>query len=76
MNRKRKADARATGIGFVLKTDSFTGGDNKAFSKPNYTVPDRRHQCQKCSIYESRLRQMETQCDRLATYIDRLECGP
>ena len=37
MNCNKKAEARATGIGFDLKTNNLTGGQNKAFSYSDYT---------------------------------------
>ena len=38
MNCNKKADARATGIGFDVKTNNLTGGQNKAFSYSDSTT--------------------------------------
>jgi hypothetical protein len=73
VNKQKKNEADLHEIGFELKTNNFTGGENKAFSIRDYTMFDPSHQCQSCAIYETRLRQMENQCRRLAAHIDRSE---
>ena len=70
MKTKRKADLR--GIGFNLKT-KFTGGEKMESSPSNPTTFYPSIQCERCSMIERRLLQMELLCRRFAEHIDRLE---
>lgn len=71
MRTNRKADL--PGIGFNLKTSDYFADNQKAFSTENHTTFQPLYQCQKCSLIERRLRQMESLCRRLAEHIDLLE---